>query len=266
MTHMTSAVFHDRNSHITDLVIPCVDVTGGRTQKPSGVPGLPDPSDAVAVAASYADDGANKLFVDVVDPWERIDDYLPPLLHRLKSTGLSLLVSVGHGVIPSAGHVGHLLESGADVVSSSTSMIEDPEVVKEAINRYGGDRFTIVINSRPREGGGWAVHTHNGVRKTSVDTVELARELGHLRVGALLPNAVDREGVGHGYDLVLTRAVAEASGLPVIASGGCGTLEHLTEALGKGGATYVLVNSMVHSGKFSIAGIRDSLMAASPFA
>lgn len=266
MTHATSPVFHDRNSHITDLIIPCVDVTGGRTQLPSGIPGLPDRSDAVAVAASYAGDGANKLFVDVIDPWERVEDYLPPLLRRLKGTGLSLLVSVGHGIIPSADHVGHLLEAGADVVSASTSMIENPEVVKEAIGRYGGGRFVIVINSRPRETGGWAAYTHNGTRRTSVDSVELARELGRLRVGALLPNAVDREGVGQGYDLALTHAVAEASGLPVIASGGCGALEHLTEALGKGGATYVLVNSMVHSGRFSIAGIRDSLMAASPFA
>ncbi|MFF5438902.1 HisA/HisF-related TIM barrel protein [Streptomyces achromogenes] len=266
MTHLTQPpVFHDQNSLITDLVIPCVDVAGGRTQTPAGIPGLHDPSDAVAVAAKYADDGANKLFIDVIDPWERVSDHLPPLLRRLKGTGLCLIVSVGHGVIPSVDDAGFLLEAGADVISASTSVIESPEVVKEAISRYGGGRFNIVINSRPREAGRWTVYTHNGSRKTPVDSVELARELGHLGVGTLLPNAVDREGVGQGYDLALTRTVAEASGLPVIASGGCGTLEHLTQALGKGGATYVLVNSMVHSGKYSIAGIRDALYAASPF-
>ncbi|MFC9856313.1 MULTISPECIES: HisA/HisF-related TIM barrel protein [unclassified Streptomyces] len=266
MTESSAPVFHDRNSHVADLIVPCVDVTAGRTQKPSQTPGLPDPWDVVDVAANYARDGATKLFVDVIDPWERTDDYLYPLVSRLKDTGMSPLVSVGHGVIPSADHVGCLLDAGADAVSVSTSMIDNPDDVMEAIERYGAERFIVVINSRPRENGGWEAYTHNGMKNSSIDAVDLARRLGDLHVGAVLPNAVDREGVGKGFDLELTRSIAEASGLPVIASGGCGAVEHLTEALRDGGATYVLVNSMVHGGKFTIADIRDSLMARSSFA
>ncbi|MFJ1647201.1 HisA/HisF-related TIM barrel protein [Streptomyces sp. NPDC088258] len=266
MTQSIAPVFHDRNSYVADLIIPCVDVTGGRTAKPSRIPGLPDPTDVVEVAAHYARDGATKLFVDVIDPWERTTGYLHPLVSRLNGTGMSPLVSVGHGVIPSADHVGRLLDAGADAVSVSTSMIDNPDDVAEAIDRYGAERFIVVINSRPRASGGWEAYTHNGTRSTSIDAVDLARRLGDLHVGAVLPNAVNREGVGKGFDLELTRTVAEASELPVIASGGCGALEHLTEALGEGGATYVLVNSMVHGGQFSIADIRDSLMSSSSFA
>ncbi|MGC5341889.1 HisA/HisF-related TIM barrel protein [Streptomyces sp. DT24] len=266
MTEPNTPVFHDRNSYVADLIVPCVDVTGGRTEKPSRIPGLPDPRDVVGVAATYARDGATKLFVDVTDPWERADDFLRPLVSRLKGTGMSPLVSVGHGVVPTADHVGRLLDAGADAVSVSTSVIDNPDDVKEAIDRYGAEHFVVVINSRPRGSGGWEAYTHNGTRNSSIDAVELARRLGELHVGAVLPNAVDREGVGKGFDLELTRTIAEASGLPVIASGGCGALEHLTEALSKGGATYVLVNSMVHGGKFSIADIRDALLASSSFA
>ncbi|MBB5936414.1 HisA/HisF-related TIM barrel protein [Streptomyces zagrosensis] len=266
MTVPSTPVFHDRDSYVTDLIIPCMDVTEGHTTKPSRIAGLTDPWDAVAVAANYAHDGATKLFVDVVDPWERTDDYLYPLVRRFKDIGLSPLVSVGHGLIPSADHVGRLLEAGAGAVSVSTSMIDNPEDVHEAIDRYGAQRFVAVINSRPRESGGWEVYTDNGTKNSSIDVVDLARRLGDLHVGAILPNACEREGVGKGFDLQLTRTVAQASGLPVIASGGCGALDHLTEALSAGGATYILVNSMVHGGKFSIADIRDALTSSSSFA
>jgi cyclase len=258
-------VFQDRNAHIADLVIPCVDVVGGHAATPARIPGLSDPEDVVQIVATYARDGASKIFVDVYDPWDQTQ-YLKSLLQRLAHTGLSVLVSVGHGHIPSADSVGELLDAGAAVVSVSTSLVEDPQSVLSAAHAYGAEHLLAVINCRRRPMGGWDVYTHNGTREAGIDALSLTRQLAGTGIGAVLPNAVDREGAGRGYDLELTRAVAEESGRPVIASGGCGNLEHLKAALSEGQATYVLVNSMVHNGRYTVADICDSLFTHSSFA
>lgn len=261
---MTSPLFRDRHHHVGDLVIPCIDVADGRATAPSRIASLDDPSDVAAIAEVYAAGDAQKVFLDVFDDWDAID-YLPPLLHRLKGTGIDLLVSVGHGVLPSVAHARDLLEAGADAVSVSTSVIENPGTVEAAVRELGGQRMMAVINSRESGPGRWSVHTHDGTRDTGVGVTALAAQLAELRVGAILANSVDREGTGRGFDLELIRDVASASGLPVIASGGCGGLAHLQEVLSAGDTSYVLVNNMLHNGQHSIAEVRDYLLSRSSF-
>ncbi|MER5559933.1 HisA/HisF-related TIM barrel protein [Streptomyces sp. NPDC002506] len=261
MASPTSA-FQDRNAHIGDLVIPCIDVAKGAATEPAALPGLRNPSDVVEIAQSYAAGSAQKLFLDVFDPWEAID-YLPGLLNNIKETGMNLLVSVSHGLLPSVRDLGRLLEAGADVVSVSTAMVEDRQTVEAAVTEYGGDRLMGVINSRQVGPGAWEAYIHDGEQRAGTTSQSMAARFASLQVGAILANSIDREGTGQGFDLDLTRTVAEESGLPVIASGGCGSLPHLRDALREGRATYVLVNKMVHNGKHSIAEIRDYLLADS---
>lgn len=261
---MSRTVFHDQHSHIGDLVIPCIDVARGRATEPSGIPDLADPGDVLAIAEAYASGSAQKLFLDVFDPWEAID-YLPGLLRDLSTTGMSLLVSVGHGDVPSAVHAGGLLEAGADVISVSTGLIEKPDTVAQIAAAYGSHRLMGVVNCRSAGPGQWEMYIHDGEQSTGRDAADVARELAELDVAAILANNIDREGTGTGFDLELIRAVATASGLPVIASGGCGSLDHLHQALGAGDSTYVLVNAMIHRGTHSVREIRDHLLAYSSF-
>lgn len=261
---MNQPVFRDQRAHVADLVIPCVDVAAGRTTEPSGIDGLDDPGDVASVVAAYAEGDARKVFLDVFDPWDAVD-YLPSLLRELRQTGVSLLVSVGHGQLPSLLHTGGLFEAGADVLSVSTGLIEKPETVRAAAREFGAERLMGVINCRRTAPGRWGAYTHDGEQDAGTGAVDVARQLAGLDVGAVLANSVDREGTGQGFDLDLCHAVAAASGLPVIASGGCGSLDHLHEALDAGDTTYVLVNNMLHKGQHSMAEIRDHLLAHSSF-
>ncbi|MEV0279753.1 HisA/HisF-related TIM barrel protein [Streptomyces sp. NPDC050610] len=259
---MTQPVFHSQRDHVGDLVIPCVDVAKGRATEPSRITGLEDPSDVTAIVAAYAAGNAHKIFLDVYDPWDAVD-YLPPLLRDIKALGVRPLVSVAHGDLPSVVHAGGLLEAGADALSVSTGLIEKPETV--AVREFGAGRLMGVINCRRTGPGQWGAFTHDGEKDAGVSAVDVARQLAELQVGAVLANSIDREGTGDGFDLELFHAIATASGLPVIASGGCGGLDHLTEALGAGDVTYVLVNNMLHKGRYGIEEIRDHLLSHSSF-
>ncbi|WOP07033.1 HisA/HisF-related TIM barrel protein [Streptomyces cyaneofuscatus] len=261
---MTSDLFRDQHTHVGDLVIPCIDVADGRATTPSRIAGLEGSDDVAAISAVYAAGSAQKLFLDVFDGWDAIG-YLPDLLRRLKDTGVDLLVSVGHGTLPSVDHAQRLLRAGADAVSVSTSLVEEPGTVEAALQELGGQRIMAVINSRATGPSQWNVHIHDGAQDTGMSAVALAAELAELQVGSILANSIDREGTGRGFDLALTRAVASVSGLPVIASGGCGTLSHLQEALSAGDTAYVLVNNMLHNGQHSISEVRDYLYTYSSF-
>ncbi|MFD7666827.1 HisA/HisF-related TIM barrel protein [Streptomyces sp. NPDC059788] len=261
---MNQPVFRTQHDHIGDLVIPCVDVADGRATEPSGIAGLDDPEDVAAIVAAYAGGNARKVFLDVFDPWDAID-YLPPLLRDLKELGVRPLVSVGHGDLPSVVHAGGLLEAGADALSVSTSLIEKPGTVEAAVREFGAERLMGVINCRRTGPGQWGAFTHDGAQDTGTSAVDVARQLAKLRVGAILANSVDREGTGRGFDLELFHAIATTSGLPVIASGGCGDLDHLHQALSAGDVTYVLVNKMLHKGQYRIDEVRDHLLEHSSF-
>ncbi|MFH8982885.1 HisA/HisF-related TIM barrel protein [Streptomyces varsoviensis] len=261
---MTEPVFHSQRDHVGDLVIPCVDVANGRATEPSRIAGLDDPGDVAAIVAAYAAGHARKVFLDVFDAWDAID-YLPPLLRDIKASGVRPLVSVAHGDLPSVMHAGGLLEAGADALSVSTSLIEKPGTVEAAVREWGAGRLMGVVNCRRTGPGRWGAFTHDGEKDAGVSAVDVAERLAELQVGAVLANSIDREGTGDGFDLELLHAIAAASGLPVIASGGCGTLDHLTEALAAGDATYVLVNNMLHKGQYGIEEVRDHLLAHSSF-
>ncbi|WP_157854604.1 HisA/HisF-related TIM barrel protein [Streptomyces griseofuscus] len=239
-------------------MIPCIDVRDGVATDPSGIPGLVDPRDVVDIADGYARDGAGQLFLDVVDSWAAVG-YLPELLREVHKTGLELLVSVQHGVLPSLTECAELLSAGADALSVSTSLVEEPGRVAEAVRLLGGQRVLGVVNCSGDRQRGWRVRIHGGATQTSADAVAVSRQFGELRVRALLANNVDREGTGIGYDLDLTRAAARASELPVIASGGAGSAAQLADALRTGDATHVLVNKVVHSGRETVGSLSRSL-------
>lgn len=247
-------LFGDRKAQLTDLVIPCIDVAGGKATEPSGIPGLRDPESVREIARRYTAEGSTKIFLDVLDAWPEAE-YLPDLVRAVSDLGVSLLVSVDNGVLPTADHAGMLFGAGADAVSVSTGAVERPDVVREVVARWGGQRVLGVINSGLVAGKREQAHVEGGRRATPVPTEAMAARLASMGVGAILVNSLDQEGGGAGYDLGLTRRVAEASGLPVIASGGAGTCEHLREALESAGAAYVLVNAMVHTGRTSMAEI-----------
>ncbi|MEV8129037.1 HisA/HisF-related TIM barrel protein [Streptomyces sp. NPDC085944] len=245
----------------TDAVIPCIDVRAGRAAEPAAHPGISDPGDVVEIADGYARGGATTLFLDVVDPWESTG-YLPDLLRELVETGLTPVVSVQQGVLPSTAACATLLTAGAGKVSVSTSMAEEPGLVAAAAAELGGHRFVGVLNCAADGRGGWHVLVHGGDTPTGLRATDVARRYGELGLAAVLANSVDREGTSLGYDLELTAAVARASGLPVIASGGAGEAGHLADALAAGHATYVLVNKLVHSGRASVASLGAELSRA----
>ncbi|MEU1019072.1 HisA/HisF-related TIM barrel protein [Streptomyces sp. NPDC005898] len=248
----------DSWAQVARQVIPCIDVRDGVATDPSGIPGLADPLDVVGIAAGYAHDGAGELFLDVVDPWTAIG-YLPDLLRELHGTGLELLVSVQHGVLPTPEECEELLSAGADALSVSTSMVDEPDRVGGTARLLGGRRLIGVVNCSGDRQRGWRTVIHGGATRTSVDALTVARRFGELRVRSLLANNVDREGTGIGYDLELTRAAARVSGLPVIASGGAGSAGQLADALHGGDATHVLVNKVVHSGRETVGSLSESL-------
>ncbi|MFF4716494.1 HisA/HisF-related TIM barrel protein [Streptomyces eurythermus] len=241
-----------------ERVIPCIDVSEGAATTPSEVPGLADPADVVGIAAGYARDGAAHLFLDVVDTWADAG-YLPDLLRELEKTGLDLLVSVQHGVLPPADTCREMLSAGAGALSVSTSMVREPDRVAEAAGLLGAERLIGVVNCSGDRQRGWHALVDGGATRTDRDAMEVARRFGSLRVRALLANNVDREGTGIGYDLDLTRAAARASRLPVIASGGAGSAEQLSDALRDGDATHVLVNKVVHSGRETVGSLGAAL-------
>lgn len=256
MRHGSSTTYS--RAQVARQVIPCIDVRDGVATDPSGIPGLADPLDVVGIAVGYAHDGAGQLFLDVVDPWAAVG-YLPDLLRELHKTGLELLVSVQHGVLPSPAECEDLLSAGADALSVSTSMVEEPDRVADAVRLLGGRRFVGVVNCSGDRQRGWRVLVHGGATRTTTDALTVARRFGELRLRALLANNVDREGTGIGYDLDLTRATARVSQLPVIASGGAGSAEQLADALRNGDAAHVLVNKVVHSGRETIGSLSEEL-------
>lgn len=239
-------------------VIPCIDVCDGVATSPSGIPGLADPLDVAGIAAGYAQDGAGQLFLDVVDPWPEAG-YLSDLLRELKKTGLELLVSVQHGVLPPAETCTEVLSAGADALSVSTSMVRQPDRVADTVRLLGAARLLGVVNCSGDRQQGWHTLVDGGATRTALDALEVARRFGDLRVRALLANNVDREGTGIGYDLDLTRAVSRASRLPVVASGGAGSAEQLADALRDGDATHVLVNKVVHSGRETVGSLSQAM-------
>jgi cyclase len=230
-------------------LIPCLDVKDGRVVKGVRFVELRDAGDPVAAALAYDAQGADELvFLDITASHEGRAIMLDVV--RRTAEGIYMPLTVGGG-IRSLEDIRTLLRAGADKVSLNTAALERPGLVSEAARAFGSQCIVVAIDAKATDGH-WEVFTHGGRRPTGRDTVEWARGVEKLGAGEILLTSMDRDGTGAGYDLALTRAVAEAVSVPIIASGGVGRLEHLREGLVEGRADAALVASLFHFGQHTV--------------
>jgi cyclase len=242
---------------LTRRIIPCLDVTGGRVVKGVQFLELRDAGDPVEIAARYNDQGADELtFLDIT----ATSDGRDVVLHIIEAVASQVFIplTVGGGV-RAVEDVRRLLNAGADKVSFNSAAVARPEVIREASDRYGSQCIVVAIDAKRRQGEdlaargpGWDVYTHGGRKNVGLDAVAWARQMASFGAGEILLTSMDRDGTQIGFDLELTRAVSDAVPVPVIASGGVGSLEHLSEGIRIGGADAVLAASIFHYGTFSV--------------
>jgi imidazole glycerol-phosphate synthase subunit HisF len=244
-------------------IIPCLDVTGGRVVKGVNFVGLRDAGDPVEVAARYNAQGADELtFLDITASSDNRETIVS--IVEAVASQVFIPLTVGGGVRTVA-DVRRMLNAGADKVSFNSAAVADPEVVRNAADKYGSQCIVVAIDAKARAGGvhdaGWDVYTHGGRRNTGLDVVAWARQMAEHGAGEILLTSMDRDGTKIGFDLALTRAVSDAVDVPVIASGGVGTLDHLVDGVIKGGASAVLAASIFHDGTHTV-GEAKALMAS----
>ena len=237
-------------------IIPCLDVTGGRVVKGVNFVALRDAGDPVEIATRYNDQGADELaFLDIT----ATSDGRDLILHIIEAVAAQVFIplTVGGGV-RSVSDVRRLLNAGADKVSFNSAAVANPQVIRDASAKYGAQCIVVAIDAKRRIGGeaGWDVYTHGGRNNTGLDAVAWARQMVACGAGEILLTSMDRDGTKTGFDLELTRAVSDAVSVPVIASGGVGTLAHLSEGIRIGGADAVLAASIFHYGEFSVGQVK----------
>jgi cyclase len=241
-------------------VIPCLDVDAGRVVKGTEFVNLRDAGDPVELAAHYDAEGADELvFLDITATHEKRDTVAE--LARRTADDVFVPFTIGGG-IRSVADAQAVLDAGADKVSVNSAAVADPELLNELSGVFGAQCVVLAIDGKRRAGGeGWEVFVAGGRTPTGRDAVEWAREGTARGAGEILLTSMDRDGTEDGYDLALTSAVAEAVGVPVIASGGAGELHHLVEAL-QAGADAVLCASIFHYGRFRVREAKEALAAA----
>jgi cyclase len=242
----------------TKRIIPCLDITGGRVVKGVKFVQLRDAGDPVEAARAYEEQGADELtFLDITASHEERGTIVEVVRAVAKQVFMPL--TVGGGVRSSA-DIRRLLQAGADKVSVNTAALQDPDVLNETSRQFGSQCIVLAIDARRNtDRPGWTVYTHGGRKPTARDAVEWAREGVARGAGEILLTSMDRDGTKEGYDLDLTRAIAEAVSVPVIASGGVGRLEHLYDGVVKGKADAVLAASIFHFGEFTIPQVKAYL-------
>lgn len=241
-------------------VIPCLDVANGRVVKGVNFVDLVDAGDPVEQAQAYDAAGADELcFLDIGASHENRDTIIDVV--RRTSEVCFMPVTVGGGV-RTADDARALLMAGADKVAVNSAAVSRPEVVSDIATRFGSQCMVASIDARRVEDGRWEIFTHGGRTPTGIDALEHAIRMAELGAGELLVTSMDRDGTRDGYDLQLTRAMADAVSIPVVASGGVGKLDHLVEGVTKGGANAVLAASIFHFGEHSIADAHAALQAA----
>ncbi|MDZ7373098.1 MAG: imidazole glycerol phosphate synthase subunit HisF [candidate division KSB1 bacterium] len=237
-------------------IIPCLDVNHGRVVKGVQFLDLRDAGDPVEQARFYDAEGADELvFLDITASAEK----RPTLLEVVRRTAEQVFIplTVGGGV-RDVEDARLLLESGADKVTVNTAAVKQPRLITEIASRFGSQAVVVAIDAR-RSGGHWEVYTYGGRQATGLDAVQWAQHVVSLGAGEILLTSMDRDGTKDGYDLELTRAVAEAVSVPVIASGGCGRLEHFYEAFAMGHADAALAASVFHYRELAIAEVKRFL-------
>jgi cyclase len=247
-------------------IIPCLDVTGGRVVKGVNFTELRDAGDPVEIAARYNEQGADELtFLDIT----ATSDGRDLILHIIEAVASQVFIplTVGGGV-RSVADVRRLLNAGADKVSFNSAAVDRPELIREASDKYGAQCIVVAIDAKRRQGDelaargvGWDVYTHGGRKNVGLDVVAWARQMAEFGAGEILLTSMDRDGTRSGFDLALTRAVSDALSVPVIASGGVGSLADLADGVQLGGADAVLAASIFHYGQHTV-GEAKALMAA----
>ena len=238
-------------------IIPCLDVTGGRVVKGVNFTQLRDAGDPVEIAARYNDQGADELtFLDIT----ATSDGRDLILHIVEAVASQVFIplTVGGGVRV-VEDVRRLLNAGADKVSFNSAALANPQVIEDASLRYGSQAIVVAIDAKRRSekdavvrGAGWDVYSHGGRKNTGLDALAWAAEMARRGAGEILLTSMDRDGTKIGFDLALTRAVADAVSVPVIASGGVGNLDHLADGVQQGGADAVLAASIFHYGEYTV--------------
>jgi cyclase len=237
-------------------VIPCLDVTAGRVVKGVNFVGLRDAGDPVELAARYDAEGADELvFLDITASSDARDTMVDVVARVAEQVFIPFTVGGG---LSDVSDVRKMLRAGADKVSFNTRAVASPEIVAQGADEFGSQCIVVAIDAR-RAARGWEVYTHGGRKPTGLDAVSWAEEVVGLGAGEILLTSMDRDGTKAGYDCDLLRAVGGAVPVPVIASGGVGTLEHLYEGLADGGASAVLAASIFHFGQYSVAQAKEYL-------
>ncbi|MFZ2208273.1 MAG: imidazole glycerol phosphate synthase subunit HisF [Porticoccaceae bacterium] len=236
-------------------IIPCLDVDAGRVVKGVRFVDIRDAGDPVEVARRYDEAGADEItFLDITASHEGRDTTLHTVARMAAAVFIPLTVGGG---VRSLDDIKALLRAGADKVGINSAAVTDPEFVRLAAARFGSQCIVVAIDAKrvsaPGEAPRWEVFTHGGRRSTGLDAVAWARRVAALGAGEILLTSMDRDGTRDGFDLELTRAVSDAVGVPVIASGGVGNLQHLVDGIQKGGADAVLAASIFHFGEYSVA-------------
>jgi cyclase len=241
-------------------IIPCLDVKDGRVVKGVQFVGLRDAGDPVEQARIYDAAGADELtFLDITASHENRDTILDVVARTADQCFMPLTVGGG---VRSIEDIRRLLLAGADKVSINSAAVARPEFVREAAEKYGDQCIVVAIDARQTGPGRWEVFTHGGRKPTGLDAVGWATRMTDSGAGEILLTSMDRDGTKSGFDLALTRAVSDAVPVPVVASGGVGTLDDLVDGVVKGGASAVLAASIFHFGEFTIAQAKERLAQA----
>jgi cyclase len=245
-------------------VIPCLDVTAGRVVKGVNFVALRDAGDPVEIAARYDEQGADEIcFLDITASSDERDILL--LVIEAVAARVFIPLTVGGGV-RKVEDVRRLLNAGADKVSINTAAVQNPELVRAASSIVGNQCIVVAIDAKrvvspdaPKNGARWEVYTHGGRKATGIDAVQWAKRMQEAGAGEILLTSMDRDGTRDGFDVALTRAVSDAVGVPVIASGGVGTLQHFADGVVEGRADAVLAASVFHFGELTVRQVKEHM-------
>lgn len=240
-------------------IIPCLDVNAGRVVKGVNFVALRDAGDPVEIARRYDEQGADEItFLDITASSDQRDI----ILHIVEACAEQVFIplTVGGGV-RKVEDVRRLLNAGADKVSINTAAVQNPQLINDAAAKVGSQCIVVAIDAKQTSPGKWEVFTHGGRNNTHLDAIEWAKRVADLGAGEILLTSMDRDGTKNGFDLALTRAVADAVPIPIIASGGVGNLQHLADGVTQGRADAVLAASIFHYGEYTVRQAKEYMRA-----